>query len=240
MSRFLPVLCVALMLPTLCLAQALNPGSGLPGTNTSKKSFFKSAGDSLLNQLQISPSLLSLIKNDDIRTLLELGKLDFARDTQNQDEYIATLNARSLALPDDMIEKLSDASLPTVIEQAELNAVFQLDQRWSQEALQSNGLKSITIENIQASMLDIEVIGTGSVQFDDLGLMFGAVQMQITNWQKLLPLIEFTSDAQRVLIENALMLASDGPKLDVTFDISESFLYFGVIPLTDIEIFKDF
>ena len=240
MKRIVLTILSTLLSSNMVFSQALNSGSGLSNSGASKKVFFKSSKDSLLKQLQLSPSILSLIKNNDIREILKLGRLNFVKDEESDHVYIASMNSRSLALPDSISNDLRRASLPTAIDQADLNISIQMNQPWSDSALKDNGLKSMQLDVFDAVLSDIKVNATGGVQFDIAGQMIGSVRINVTNWQKLMPLIKFDSDTQHTLIEGALSLAADGPNLDVTFDITDSILYYGAIPLTKIELFKEF
>ncbi|GHA55780.1 hypothetical protein GCM10008927_21870 [Amylibacter ulvae] len=227
--RLYPIILGICVCGTVVFAQ----NGTLSGTKTRDQLFTK-VGESGIKATEFSPDVVTLVDDTGWQQVLRNGGLTLDQPSQNEFIYNARLNAERLNLPERDWDAIAKMGLPHFFSTAVLNMQFELSQPWSDRAFGDRAIQRIDLQNLNLALADMTLTAKGAVNFDDDAQMQGEISAYVTNWRDVVGLLDFPSPTQKKLTEAFLEGLADGNAVEVTFDIVDSQLMLGPIPLTKI------
>ncbi|MEM7721912.1 MAG: DUF2125 domain-containing protein [Pseudomonadota bacterium] len=169
------------------------------------------------------------------------GLIDVTRQDEAEATYDATLDARDLTLPGDLVTRLDPGNLlPDAIEVLRYAAVMEFDRPWDLSALEDARPQPtrIALAEARADWGVMRFRATGTLDIADGGRATGEIAIRAENWRAMLNVAESAgvlTSGQRSTAEGAIGfiagLSGNPDHIEGNLWFEDGFAFFGVIPI---------
>ncbi|PIB23138.1 hypothetical protein BFP76_08950 [Amylibacter kogurei] len=227
--RLYPIILGLCVCGTVVIAQ-----NGTLGGTKTRDAFFTKVGQTKAKASEFSPKIEMLVDDIGWQQVLRDGGITLQQPNQNAFIYEATLQAEQLNLPKRDWDRMKERGLPHHFSTATLTMEFELSQPWSDRAFDEQAIERIELHKLNLAIADMTLSAKGSVLVNEHGKMLGEVSGYFTNWRQILELFDLPAATPKKLVETFLERIADGDAVEVKFDIIDSRLYLGAMPLANI------
>ncbi|EAQ04313.1 hypothetical protein OB2597_09224 [Pseudooceanicola batsensis HTCC2597] len=170
-----------------------------------------------------------------------MADLHLAMQRTGETSYRFGLEARDVTPPLDTLRNLlGDTALPAEMQFARLDAQATFDRPWDRSALDSARPQptQLRLDEVSAEWGVMSLRAMGVLDIDDRGRASGEIDLQATNWQRMLDIVresEALSENAVRMLAGALSMAAESSgnpdRIDIGLTLRDGQVFLGFIPL---------
>lgn len=198
--------------------------------------FLKPPSSPILGAQSNKPDILSIIENNDIRTLINSADFSFARRGLGN-VYRTRLRGVSIQLPNQIMRDLNlDPTIFWIVDNVEIDTEVTLSEPWSRRAYDAGTLRitKIDVSLVTLDWAGVAFTGDGSLTVDALGLVSGKVDLRVTSWNPGISLTERLPMAETSELDSLLQVVLVGGELTIPMNFDHGVIKIGILPVGNI------
>lgn len=198
--------------------------------------FLKPPSSPILGRQATTPDVISIIKNENVRALINAADFSFARRGLGT-VYRTRLNGVDLQLPNQILRDLDlNPSVFWIVNSVNIDTQITLSEPWSRAAYDAGTLRitEIDVTTLTLDWAGIEFTGGGKLTVDALGLVNGKIDLRLTSWNPDISLTERLPLAETSELDSLLQVVLVGGELTIPLNFDHGIFRIGILAVGNI------